>query len=596
VRGVGVNAETDPAFEDLLEFLREMRGFDYTEYKRPSLMRRFRKRMDEVAVSDYGDYRSYLEAEPREVTKLFDTILINVTGFFRDAPTWEFVASTVIPKVLEEAGEERTIRIWSAGCASGEEPFTVAMLFAEALGDDAFRERVKIYATDVDDDAVNTARHAAYGAKALESVPEHLREKYFRQQNAHFIFLNDLRRAVIFGRNDLLQDPPISRVDLLVSRNTLMYFGPTAQTRILSNFSFALQPRGYLLLGKAEAMTGRSNLFVAYDLKRRVFVKNAAAEAEWPRVRVPLDEQQQRPLWEAAFEQAPTAEIVVDSGHRVAVVNHSARTMFGLRGSDVGRPLRDLEVSYRPIELRSLLDEAYADGRIVAKKEISWEIDGRTRYLDVQVTPLHGPAGQLLGAAISFAEVSRHRLLQDELESARRELDTAYEELQSTVEEMETTNEELQSTNEELETTNEELQSTNEELETMNDELRDRTDDALRSSAYLGAILSSIPETVVVVDRNLLVTAWSTAAGELWGLREDEVIGRHVLDLDLGVQFYPLRDSIKQAFGGEESEPLTLTGHDRRGRPIECTVSFAPLTGHDDEVHGAVLVMQARHS
>ena len=168
--------------------------------------------------------------------------------------------------------------------------------------------------------------------------------------------------------------------------------------------------------------------------------------------------------------------------------------------------------------------------------------------------------------------------------------------LESTNHELETACGELQATTEELETTNEELQSTNEELETMNDELRDRTDDALRSSAYLAAILSSIPETVVVVDRNLLVTAWSTAAGELWGLREDEVIGRHVLDLDLGVQFYPLRDSIKQAFGGEESEPMTLTGHDRRGRPIECTVSFAPLTGHDDEVHGAVLVMQARPS
>jgi two-component system, chemotaxis family, CheB/CheR fusion protein len=197
------------------------------------------------------------------------------------------------------------------------------------------------------------------------------------------------------------------------------------------------------------------------------------------------------------------------------------------------------------------------------------------------VSPLHGPTGQLLGASISFAEVSRHRLLQDELENARRALETAYEERQSTVEE--------------LETTNEELQSSNEELETMNDKMRDRTDDAVRSNAYLDAILSSIPQTVVVVDRSLLVTVWSTNAAELWGPREDEVVGHHVLDLDLGVELHPLRESIKQALGGEESEPQTLIGHDRRGRPIECTVSSAPLTGHDDDTHGAVLVIQARH-
>ena len=127
-----MSAQPDPAFEDLLEFLRETRGFDYTDYKRPSLMRRFQKRMDIAGVADYADYKSYLQAGPREVAQLFDTILINVTGFFRDPPTWEFIASMIVPRVLEDAGPERPIRIWSAGCAWGEEPFTVAMLFAEA--------------------------------------------------------------------------------------------------------------------------------------------------------------------------------------------------------------------------------------------------------------------------------------------------------------------------------------------------------------------------------------------------------------------------------------------------------------------------------
>jgi two-component system CheB/CheR fusion protein len=423
-----MSTERDPAFEDLLEFLRETRGFEHTEYKRPSLMRRFRTRMDAVGVAGFEDYRSYLEAEPREVAELLDTILINVTGFFRDPETWELVGSTVIPRLLEDADPERPIRAWSAGCASGEEPFTIAMLFAEALGEDAFHERVKIYATDVDDDALTAARQATYPPQKLADVPDPLRDKYFQQQNGNLICRNELRRAVIFGRNDLLQDPPISRVDLLASRNTLMYFSLVARERILSNFFLALNGNGYLLLGKAEAPISRSTLFIPYDLKRRVFVKSADAEPDRPRLRGPVVLEQappeDRPLQEAAFEQAVTAELVVDTAGRVAVINQPARALFGLRASDVGRPLQELELSYRPLELRSLIDETYAEGRPVSRKEIEWTSDdGQRRFLDVQITPLHAATGQLLGTSISFGDISRHRMLHEELEGARIELE-----------------------------------------------------------------------------------------------------------------------------------------------------------------------------
>ena len=563
-----VSPEPDAGFEQLLEFLRETRGFDYTEYKRPSLMRRFGKRMNAVGVSDFSDYRSYLEAEPREVHELFDAILINVTGFFRDGDTWQFLAEDVIPKILEQAAPERELRAWSAGCATGEEPFTVAMLFAEALGDDAFRQRVKIYATDVDEDALAQARSAVYPADKVENVPEDFRERYFQPQDDRFVFRSEMRRAVIFGRNDLLQDPPISRVDLVVSRNTLMYFGQPAQRRILGNFQFALNPDGFLVLGTAEALTRHADLFAPYDLARRVFVPmNRTGDERPPRERrfvVAELAHEDQPLQDAAFQQAPMAEIVVDTAGNVAAVNQPARSLFGLHLTDIGRPLQDLEVSYRPLELRSVIEQAYNDARTISKREVEWEqTGGQTRYFDIQVTPLLSRGGELLGVSASFIDVTRYRALQDQLERAGRSLETAYEELQSTVEELETTNEELQSANEELETTNEELQSTNEELETMNeelqstneeletmnDELRERTDEALRSSVYLGAVLSSIPQTVVVVDRKLLVTAWSANAAELWGLREDEVLGEHVLDLDLGVKFHELREPIRADAG-----------------------------------------------
>jgi two-component system CheB/CheR fusion protein len=462
---------TDPSFEGLLEYVRDTRGFDYAGYKRPSLIRRFQNRTQAVGAETWDDYRAYLDEHPDEFNELFDTILINVTGFFRDVETWDLLRDDVIPRLVEQKGARGTIRVWSAGCASGEEAYSAAMLFAEALGEYQFKDRVKVFATDIDEPALTQARHAAYTPKQLADIPDDLREKYFTGVNHLLSFRSDIRRCVIFGRNDLMQDAPISRVDLLLSRNTLMYFNAPAQARILSNFYFALDRRGFLVLGKAESLQRRRDLFTPYDLKRRVFVRNATAGVEpraiWLHLVEEEGEQPQEVPIEPAFEQAPLSQVVVDAGGRVVAINHHARAMFGLKSGDVGRPLQDLELSYRPVELRSLIEQVHSDRRPLTTKEIEWRpTEDDLRFLDVQVSPLTSPAGEYVGVSVTFTDVTRYRSLHDDLERARRDLETAYEELQSTVEELETTNEELQSTNEELETTNEELQSTNEELET----------------------------------------------------------------------------------------------------------------------------------
>lgn len=209
----------DPAFEELLLYLKRTRGFDFTGYKRTSLKRRIDKRMEVVGVAGPAEYTDYLEVHPDEFVRLFDTILINVTGFFRDPLAWEFVGGEVIPRILGNKKAGETVRIWSAGCASGEEAYTAAILFAETLGPDAFRERVKIYGTDVDMDALNQARLGTYAAKDVEEVPADLLERYFEKAGDRFMFRKELRRSVIFGRHDLMQDAPISRLDLLICRN-----------------------------------------------------------------------------------------------------------------------------------------------------------------------------------------------------------------------------------------------------------------------------------------------------------------------------------------------------------------------------------------
>jgi two-component system, chemotaxis family, CheB/CheR fusion protein len=612
----GTVSSPDPKFEQLLEYVRDERGFDYTGYRRPTLMRRFAKRMQTVGATDWEAYRAYLDKHAEEFAELFNTILINVTGFFRDAETWETVANEVIPRLLDERREEAPLRVWSAGCASGEEPYTVAMLLAETLGEEGFQRRVKIYATDVDDAALAEAREATYTAKQLEKVPPELRERYFQEAGQGFSFRNDLRRAVVFGRNDLHRDPPISRVDLLVSRNTLMYFGTELQQRILANFYFALNHGGFLVAGKAEALQSGRKFFVPYNLKRRVFMKDGAVDPAFRLPRLPTPgslEPDASGLGEIGFEHAPTAQVVLDEQNRVAGINQAARELFSLRQRDVGRSLQDLELSYRPLELRALIDEVRKEDRALVRRNVAWrKSNEEPRTLDVQLDPLALAGEQFAGVIVTYVDETEHHALELDLERAKRELESAYEELQSTVEELETTNEELQSTNEELETTNEELQSTNEELETMNeelqstneeletinDELHERTDETLQANSFLASVLSGIQQGVVVVDHALRVLAWSSRATDLWGLRDDEVEGEHLLDLDIGIPVQRLRNPIRRVLAGEGAAEVELEGHDRRGKPVRVRIEVAPLESLPgaDGTFGAILLVSAERT
>src|SRR5262249_18699352 len=246
--------------------------FDFTAYKRSTLSRRVEKRLAAVGVDSYSAYLDYLEVDQDEFRHLFNSILINVTSFFRDAEAFDYLRQEIIPKVIA-ASSGGDIRIWSAGCASGEECYSVAMLLVEAMGAEPFRDRVKIYATDVDEEALATARQASYTDRQIDDVPEDLRAKYFDHQNARWVFKKDLRRSVIFGRHNLLDDAPISRVDMLLCRNTLMYFNHEAQAKIVHRFHFALREGGFLVLGKAEMLLNFVGAFAPVDLKQRVFMK-----------------------------------------------------------------------------------------------------------------------------------------------------------------------------------------------------------------------------------------------------------------------------------------------------------------------------------
>lgn len=263
-------------FESLLSYIKETRGFDFTGYKRSTLQRRVAKRMQSMGASNLDEYRALLDQSADEFVGLFNTILINVTSFMRDSFTWEYLRSELIPRILSVKTPSESIRIWSAGCASGEEAYSLAVLFAEACGMERFNDVVKIYATDVNDDALSTARRARYPKGSVwGSVPADLAGKYFEFMDGTAKVSEDIRQAVIFERNNLVQDPPISGIDLLACRNTLMYFNAPVQNRVLVNFHFALNQSGYLFLGKSEVPVTRLHQFKTVDLKRRIFAKGS---------------------------------------------------------------------------------------------------------------------------------------------------------------------------------------------------------------------------------------------------------------------------------------------------------------------------------
>jgi two-component system, chemotaxis family, CheB/CheR fusion protein len=605
-------APPDTTLEALLEFIKETRGFDFTGYKRSTIERRVAKRMASVEVERHDDYLDYLEMHGEEFAELFNTLLINTTGFFRDPQTWEYVATDIAPQLLAARPDDAPIRVWCAGCASGEEPYTVAMVLARVMGDQAFRDRVKIYATDVDEEALDLARHGAYLPRQIEDVPPDALERFFERTDQRYVFRKDLRRCMIFGRNDLVQDAPISRVDLLVCRNTLMYFTAETQTQILRRFDFALNDDGYMLLGKSEMLITHADLFAPVELKRRVFrkvikpslrerVRVLAGNAARGRVTIPTDN-----LREAAFDIGGSAQVVLDQNRALIMANEAARRLFGLSLNDFGRPVQDLEFSYRPVELRSQLDSLEHSRRPAEIRSVQWGSGDSERIFDIRLTPLMSDDVSM-GSSVAYIDVTEAHRLEDQLMSSKRELEQAYEELQSTVEELETTNEELQSTNEELETTNEELQSTNEELETMNEELqstneeletmneelRHRTQEVNDVNSFLETILTTIGQAVAVVDRDARVQIWNAKARELWGVPEEEAEDQHLLSLDIGLPLDKLRKQLRATMAGDSTrEEVVLEATNRRGKPFQCRVMLLPLGGSDGNGSGVIMMME----
>ena len=535
------------SLHQLISELANNRSLDLRGYKTTTLERRIRKRMAEANTGNYSEYLEKLHQDPHEVDVLLNTILINVTEFFRDPQAWEALRAEALPGILRALKPGDTFRAWCAGCASGEEPYSLAILISDSLRDKLGDYDIKIYATDIDEEALTTARRGEYAAERLRRVRPEWRERYF-SGSTRLRINREQRRVVIFGRSNLMLDAPISHCQLIVCRNLLIYFDTVTQKQILGRMHYALEPGGILFLGKAESKLSESHLFRPLDLRWRLF-QRLDNRAETLGLPPPRRVEEETPVMDKTTQQLQMLQLYhhsiletlksgimeLDSTDIVLNHNDAALAIWGLgAGRLQGKRLQNTEVVVRCPEMARHLEESRGNQTAV-EFQCSVRTNSDEKIIHVSIRGIVSEEGERTGTLIHCDDISLQEKLQttieqleatgEELQSANEELETTNEELQSTNEELETTNEELQSTNEELETTNEELQSLNEELENMNDELEQRTRDLHEVTGRYAETLRRMPWPVMLVDREEKIQLWNAAAQKLFGVSATSVVG-----------------------------------------------------------------------
>ncbi|ALM84581.1 hypothetical protein ASB57_17780 [Bordetella sp. N] len=531
-------------------------GRNFSLYKTKTLMRRVQRRMAVLQCENVADYVEQLRQQPDEPEQLFREFLIRVTNFFRDPAAFDALARR-IPEILKhDAGKET--RIWVPGCATGEEAYTLAILFQEALSRADNPHRIQIFATDIDDQAIGIARTGCFPDSIADDIPVELLDRYFVRENGEYRVSKSIRDICLFSTHDLVKDPPFSRLSLISCRNLMIYFGPALQKRVVTLFHYGLRAGGTLFLGSSEAVTAHAGLFSAVDKKHRIFQRKPAP-GHLPRLPVPapvaeVGEVPQMPdsrtatqISRAVSRYSP-AFVVMDRKQNIQQL--SGQVGKYLAPSD-GAMTMNLGILVHPQlrgPLRTALKQLAATQRPVVDEAISIEIAGHTESVTLAVELLKDEGGsdreelilvvfQDRGPARAAKPANQGGAAGEDLADAREHLqtltallETSNEALQSSNEEYQSVNEELQSTNEELETSKEELQSINEELTTLNSELNTRNDNLVELNNDLTNLIDSTSIATLFLDEKLRIRRFTPAVLDIFRVRDGDQ-GRPIIDI-----------------------------------------------------------------
>ncbi len=619
----------------IFTLLRNATGIDFTHYKSSTINRRIARRMVLHKIANLRQYIKHLQEDRSELTALFEDILIHVTGFFREPDTFRALKETVLPKIFRGKPHGEPLRVWVAGCSTGEEVYSIAITLLEYLKDQTPAVPIQIFATDVSDTALERARAGIYSESSVAGISRERMRQFFIRADGGYQITKAVREMCIFARQDLAKDPPYSRLDLLTCRNVLIYMEPVLQKKVMTIFHYALKPIGFLVLGRSESISGFSELFTPVGRKRKIYSKKSSgtrpafdlADAS-PKPEQP--EASDRPDTPARFDVQKEADRIVMSHYAPAgLVASEDLQILQFRGDVApylsplpGQASLSLLKMVRPefaVDLRTAIHRAAKQEIPVRTNGVLIKRNGHTNEASLEVVPLKGQAGERFflvlfqetrvadseasGTPASKAKSSRpgeaevgrlERELQTtkaNLQSIIEEHEATNEELKSANEEVLSSNEELQSTNEELETAQEELQSSNEELVTINEQLQNRNQELSQLSDDWSNLLSGLNIPIVMLGKDRRIRRFTSPAEKLLNLLPND-IGRPIHNIRPNLRVPDLDSLITEVIDDVSQKELEI--QDREGRWY--SMRLRPYRTADGRINGVLMIFIEIHT
>ena len=627
----------------VFQLLRKSTGVDFTHYRQTTILRRIQRRMVVHKIDRMEDYVKYVQSNLAEIKALYQDMLINVTSFFRNPRVFDALKARVFPAIVKNHGPEANIRIWTPGCASGEETYSVAIALLESLGDRASQVHIQFFGTDISETSIAKARSGLYPENIQGDVPTDRLRRFFTKVEGGYRISKNIRDMCIFAQHNVLNDPPFSQMDLICCRNLLIYLEPVLQNKVISLFHYATRPGGYLVLGTSEGVGTATNLFSTEDRTNKIFLKKATAvrqavnfslsapgeRREYGAFRIPSRQpdtswnylEAQKEFDRRLLSQYSPATVFINEDMEIIHTRGSVNRYLKLAPGRASLSILKMAREGLLLDLRNALTKAKKDNVTVRKQNIQIKNgNGNSpgdslRVVSFEVAPIRmgnlkelyfmivfeeapavvRPKGapRLARAARESETATSGRIakLEQELAATKEYLQSVIEtqeatneELQSANEEILSSNEELQSTNEELETAKEELQSANEELSTVNDELRSRNQEVTQINNDLTNLFASIDFAVVIVGSDLSIRRFTPQAQNLFGLIPADV-GRPVSNINPTLEIPDLQALVLQVMSS--LRPVERELGDRQGG--HYLVRILPYRTAENKIDGAVV-------
>ncbi len=618
----------DAARHAICDVLRHETNHDFSSYKEATFFRRVQRRMQVLHATSLDDYLERLRADHDEALALLRDLMISVTSFFRDEEAYAALAEQVIPRLFDDKGAEDAVRVWVPGCATGEEAYSIAMLLSEHVAGRKGVPRLQVFATDIDEAALQVARAGRYPLALLDRVTPARLRRFFTPDGSTCTVGKEIRDICVFSSHSLIRDPPFSRLDLVSCRNLLIYLDADAQADVFPVFHFALRPRSYLFLGSAESASQFGDLFIALDKQHRIYQRRDHAT---PNLRLPLARSalaargltaasmppsRHNPAWSmkqaaeaAVLERFSPPHVVVNrEGEVVHYSSHTGRYLEAAPGQPTSNVAALARRNLR-LDVRAALQEALESRKTVTRITADADPAESGRRVSITVTPLVGgtaadplflivfteaepkpatPVAEASARTTEPVDLAELELLdtRNRLQTLLEQYETAVAELRATNEEMVSVNEELQSANEELETSKEEQQSVNEELQTVNQDLNAKVEQLDHANADLKSLFDATRVATITLDRDLAIRSFTPQVAGLFNLLPSDV-SRPLADIAGALDTNEVLADARRVLEGGQAVERSISRRDGSAHYLSRTVPYRSREGSVDGVVAA---------